>query len=209
MSHIETTSLNVVCLPDSEITKQAIHLSSEVSKLAESNYTLDGIKYFPHITLYQSAFPTKNIDSIKSALTSLANQIRPLDIRMNNLSVLLEFLFWDAVKTPELLALQSAVVAALNPFREGSLLSEDRQRLDMPDFPQVMKDNIQTYGYPLIGDLYSPHISLTRFTDSTLALKAQRQLETPSMQFTVSSLHLANRGPDGTVNKIFENYQLT
>ena len=204
----ETTDLNVILLPDKETSLKAIELSNRSNHLGQTRYLLDGKHNHPHVTLYQSAFPTRNFDKINQSLVAVALQTKPIQIELNKFSSLLEFLFWDAVKSPQLLTLHQVVLQVLNPLRDGLLLPEDEARLELPSVSEAMKASIRLYGYPVAGDLYPPHITITRFNTITEAQNAVSHLPPEPIIFTVSTIALANRGQNGTVNELYIKYPL-
>jgi len=66
----------------------------------------------------------------------------------------------DYQTPPELEALQQLVVGAINPLRDG-IMEKDKEHV--LEATGIAKQNYDTYGYKYIGELFKPHITLTRF----------------------------------------------
>jgi len=74
------------------------------------------------------------------------------------------FGYFDAAYTrpPALSQLQAQVVAAVNPLRRGIRPGEAEF---LPTASGLKRQNIEQFGYRGVGELFRPHLTLTRFTD--------------------------------------------
>lgn len=201
----ETTLLNVVLLPSPGVATQAIRWSQELSHSFQTKFVLDGQTYHPHATVYQAAYPVKNLEKIKASLQGIAAQTPRFSLQLDVFSTKVGFVFADIVKTPQLVALHNQVLESLNPLREGELIPQDAAALTSPEVPEAMKQSIREYGYAMAKEAYSPHITITRlenWQDTTIVQQAAESLQPQPLQFQVTELVLANIGHDGTCNEI-------
>jgi len=204
----EFKSCNIVLFPSAAVEQQAIEWSKNVSKCFKTRYVLDDQTYHPHITLYQAHYPTNSIEKVQAVLAEITKKVPQFEITMHNLSALSGFIFYDAIKSPELTALHLTLLETLNPLREGILTDADRQILADPRVPDKIKQNIQQYAYAFAKESYLPHMSITRLEEYQEADEAKKLLQTKVMKFTVQELLLTNVGDEGTCNEIYARFRL-
>jgi len=202
---MDVKAYNIVVLPDENVREQVMDWSRRISDAFETDFNL-GDKYIPHMTIYQTAYPEKNYESILSTLENVSSELSPFEVEFNAFSPLFGFVFLDAVKTAELVNLHNTVVDELNPLREGNLFSEDIERLKDPNFPADFKESLRTYGFKA-KDMYSPHITLTRLKNYDETESAISELNIKPLKFEVNMLYLSNVGENGTCNEIFEEFE--
>ncbi|MBI4176027.1 MAG: 2'-5' RNA ligase family protein [Candidatus Aenigmarchaeota archaeon] len=161
---MESISCNIVIQPSPEISRKAILICRELKKYGVF-FTLDGEHYYPHITLYVTEFPVKNIEKIKQTLERMASETKPFKVepekyRQNRRG-------WIDVsyrRTGEVLNLHKEVIRLLNPLREGLVRQKYAEQTSKLSYNKQM--NLAKYGFPLAFSLYVPHMSFTRFKDT-------------------------------------------
>ncbi len=198
----ESTSLNIIYLPD-EITRQkAIELSEKVASKLPAEFVL-GQGAIPHITIYQALFPTKNIEKIKDVVRQIASQSTPFEIEMSEFvaNVVLGFVWWNCIKTDNIEKIYSEVIEKANPLREG-LIPEGLKNYQGPE---EKKREIQNY-----GSLQNhPHITISRLKNNDDGQKALDILgEKEDSVFKVDKIALGLMGDHGTVTEIIEEFTL-
>lgn len=149
-------------IPDSDITDRAIALSEHLSKNI-TYFTLKEGEYYPHTSLYMVQLDMDKIDEIKKRLSKIsannsAITLTPKEYHQDRGYVDIEFHRGSFVDS-----LQMEVVHALNPIRDG-LRQKDKDRLEAAVGKE--RENIETYGYRSVGELFAPHITITRFADA-------------------------------------------
>ena len=77
---MKSKSFNVVIYPPTGISKKAISISKKLKKKG-GLFVLDGINYFPHITVYMTEFPLKNVAKIRKLLKQFVAKTKPFEIR--------------------------------------------------------------------------------------------------------------------------------
>src|SRR5258706_15718848 len=75
------TKRNVVILPDAFGSQQAIACSRQVAKKYKTTFVLDEKYFYPHITLYQAAYPNKNLLEVDRQLSSIVEDVTPFQVR--------------------------------------------------------------------------------------------------------------------------------
>ncbi|MBI2798530.1 DUF1045 domain-containing protein [Candidatus Saccharibacteria bacterium] len=104
-------------------------------------------------------------------------------------------------KLSSLTFLQEKVLAIFNSMRDG-MREKDRARLATTE--GLARENLQQYGYRGIGELFRPHLTLTRFSN-----KNEQQLtnmpKIDSFSGSFDRIGLFEMGESGTCRrKIFE-----
>lgn len=200
------TTRNIIILPPPDIAKLAIGWSKDIAERYPTKFILDGKNYYPHITLYQAAYPDKNVHTAEEQLLRIASQSKPFQIGAGEFSTLVGFVFLDFVKTGKLFSLHKKIVEVCNPLREGEIIPAEIKNLANPEVPEYIKHSIRTFGSALAMDVYMPHISISRLQSFTQAEKASQLLEKKKIAFEVKSIFMANIGLDGTVNEILREF---
>ena len=127
---MKSKSFNVVIYPQEEISRKAISVSKKL-KTEGGLFVLDGKNYFPHITIYMTEFPVKNIPRIRKILRELAAKTKPFRItslkyRENSDA----YIDVDYRKNKNIKELQKKIIALLNPLRDGLLRPKEKTRIN-------------------------------------------------------------------------------
>jgi len=194
--------LNAVILPDETVNKEAIKLSQKFIKKFDTYFVLDGNRFYPHITLYQTGFPHKNYGIVVEAIRQIASEAKSFEVAMNGFSLsATTFISWNCVITKELRTLHEKIIVALNPLR-GPPPSFYKGL----GFTELQIKSIENYGYPAAINLYSPHITITRIKDENQAESVKRELRQHKMSFEIDAIYLGRLGDHGTVTEILEEF---
>lgn len=112
-----------------------------------------------------------------------------------------------ATQSQELSAqgLQDRIVKTFNNLR-ADMRESDKQK--MTDATGLKLENLQKYGYPSIGELFRPHITLTKFP---VDIEPDLSILTPATDFTgeFTRLGLFEMGPNGTCIRKIAEFQLS
>ena len=191
---------DIVLLPDAQIAAVAIAASQKLGVLG-SEFVLDSSSFYPHLSLYMVRLRLNDLTEVHHRLADIAASIEPMYLHATGYDQERGYVVLD-YDTPEPLdALQQAVVAAINPIRDG-MLAKDRER--MIAATGLALQNFEQYGYKYIGHLFKPHITLTRFSDTT-PIDTSILPQIPSFSGSFSKLGLFELGPNNTcVRKLAE-----
>ena len=191
---------DVVILPSPELAERATLLSSQLARKGVL-FTLRDGAFYPHISLYMLQLKATDLDAIKQYLAEIAEETSSLNLTASKYWQAKQFFDAEYEKSDELSQLQINVVTRLNPIRDG-MRTKDVER--MKEATGIAFTNLKDYGWSTIGELYRPHLTVTRFTaDQDLA-----SLTLPPIQEFVgefSKLGLFEMGDNNTcVRKIAE-----
>ncbi len=195
---------DIALVPSEEIGASAINASNAL-RIYESLFTLQAGKFYPHVSIYQLQIKDERLPQVDKSLKNIADSSN--DFKLKALKYCWSgrgYLDVEYEKTDELTKLQEKTIAEFNPIRDG-LRQNDKSRL--PNSTGLTKENIEKYGTRFVGNLFRPHLTLTRFPgDNPESLKVLPNFLVFSGLFL--KLGLFEMGSNGTaIRKIFE-YEL-
>lgn len=195
---------DVVLIPPERVSEQAIKASRELSRLG-SSFVLDGSAFYPHLSLYILRLDIGCVEQAAAALTQIAGETQAFQLEAAGYISSHKYVVANYKKTDELTLLQNKLVEALNRFRDGMPESE-RENMQGATEPAVLK-NFEQYGYKYIGSFFTPHITLTRFTEEhpldELALPEQKVFDG-----RYASIGLFQLGPHSTCVRKLADFPL-
>lgn len=156
---------DIVLLPSAELAQKAIEASNQTKRF-ESFFTLEDGKYYPHMSLYMFQLDEADVPRVEEVLTRVAKETKVVHARATTYSLGTGFgvgyVDPEYEVTDALRSLQDRVIESVNPIRAGMRESDSRK---MQDAEGLKLENLQKYGYPAIGSLFRPHITLTRLKE--------------------------------------------
>lgn len=159
---MNTIPCDLVLLPHSDLANKAIEASNTLSKFG-SIFTLKIGEYYPHMSLYMFQLDVADIAKVEAIMQEVADSTPVVQAKATKYSLGQGFgvgyVDPEYRVTDELAAIQNRIVAALNPVRAGMRESDINK---MQDATGLKLENLQKYGYPTIGELFRPHVTLTR-----------------------------------------------
>jgi hypothetical protein len=156
---------DIVLIPDEILTNKALSASKLLSD-HDPFFTLEIGKFYPHMSLYMFQLEESDITKVEEILTNIASQTRIMNGKSTRYYlgeghgvgyIDPEYEASDVLRT-----LQQLVIEAVNPIRAGMRESD---KAKMQDATGVKLENLQKYGYPAVGELFRPHITLTRLKE--------------------------------------------
>ena len=156
---------DVVLLPNDELGQKAIY-ASQLLKTYNSFFTLEIGKFYPHMSLYMLQLNEDDIRKIEVELSKISNDFHVFIAKATTYSLGegfgVGYVDPEYEATVELHDLQQKVIEVINPLRSGMRESDIAK---MQDATGIKLENLQKYGYPAIGKLFRPHITLTRLKE--------------------------------------------
>jgi len=199
---MDSIPCNIVLLPNSDIAQKVTTVSQQLAPLG-SLFTLRDGEYFPHASLYMTQLKVADLNTVKERLAVIAEQSSVLDLRCMRYYQAHGYIDVEYERPAALADMQMAVVNAINPIRDG-MRENDKARM-LTETGKV-RESLEKYGYRGVGELFRPHVTLTRFANEAaidLSSAPLPQSESFSGQFT--RLGLFEMGDNGTcVRKIAE-----
>lgn len=204
-----TVNRNVVLLFDKKLNSRFIELSRKISKVIPSKIILNLKNEFPHITLYMTQYPKRNVPKILDVVSKIAKSTKSFRLILNTISCHRSgTIFVDAEISPALLLLHEKLVDGLNPLREG-LCNDDE--LNLPGITDKVKKSLINFGMWAVKQDYVPHISIARVAEpkkeGPIALGVLPK--TINIQTVVDQIAWVERGHDGTCKKVLHKFPLT
>lgn len=196
---------DIVLLPSVELAHKAIE-ASKATKQYESFFTLEDGKYYPHMSLYMFQLNEADVSKVEEVLTSIAKGTQAVSAKATSYSLGTGFgvgyVDPEYEVTDELSSLQDNVIEAVNPIRAGMRESDIKK---MQDAEGIKLENLQKYGYPAIGDLFRPHITLTRLKEHNPKVLELLPQDVATFNGIFDRLGLFEMGENGTcIRKIAE-----
>lgn len=191
---------DIVLIPEDSVSKAAIDLSNSLRRHG-TLFTLKEDEYFPHLSLYMAQLKVDDLPEVESILKNIADSQTTVSLQPNEYHQEGGYIDIDYQKTDSMSALQMTVIDSLNHIRDG-LRQKDKDRLASAGGRE--RDNIERYGYRSVGDLFEPHLTITRFKDpSPLNTASLADVHTFNASFV--KLGIFEMGDNGTcVRKIAE-----
>lgn len=196
---------DIVLLPSLELENKAIEASKATSKY-DSFFTLEIGRFYPHMSIYMFQLNDSDISKVEEVLAKIAKDTKAINATATTYSLGTGFgvgyVDPEYEVTEELSNLQNSVVEAVNPIRAGMRESDVRK---MQDAEGLKLENLQKYGYPAIGDLFRPHITLTRLKEHNPKVLELLPKDVSTFSGVFDRLGLFEMGENGTcIRKIAE-----
>lgn len=155
---------DIVLLPNETLAEQAVSVSRDLQR-PDTVFTLEDGKFYPHLSLYMVRLKQSDIKNAADTLGKIATAYKTFSLQATHYDQERAYVVVDYETLPELHALQRAVLEAVNPMRDGIMEKDWVRALEATG---LAKQNYDTYGYKYVGDLFKPHITLTRFENEEL-----------------------------------------
>lgn len=164
LSESQTIPCDIVLLPNEKQAELAIQASQTLSPQG-SLFILDNQSFYAHASLYMFQMSLDDQDACITILQQVATQTKVQQLEQN------EYFYLDSgfgkgyvdvafARNSEVDSLQNQVVNVFNGLRAGMRESDKAKMTDATD---LKLENLKRYGYPAIGELFRPHITLTKF----------------------------------------------
>lgn len=197
--------LNVAFKMPQEVSEEAIKLSKEVAEKEGVYFTLDGVDFIPHATIYSPEYPEKNLEKVIETAEKIAKELSPVNFIYKILkeeeifsgSILVSFENSNEIKN-----IHEITVQKLNPFREGHLREKER------NYSGKGKENIEKYGLPLVMNFYDPHITITSLKNGQKTAGIVKNVGWKIKKFKVDTIMVCAMGEHGTCRKIIKEFKL-
>lgn len=208
LSESQTIPCDIVLLPNEEQSKLAIEASQLLSRQG-SLFTLDNQNFYAHVSLYMFQMGIDTQDACIAALRQIAEQNDVQQLEQDG------YFYQDSgfgkgyvdvayARNGEADSLQESVVNVFNNLR-ADMRESDKQK--MTDATGLKLENLQKYGYPAIGELFRPHVTLTKFPAE---IEPDLTVLPPSAIFSgeFTRVGLFEMGPNGTCIKKIAEFNL-
>ncbi len=200
------TRLNTAFIPPREVSEKAIELGRAIGNLAETYFALDGVNFYPHVTIYPPEYPEGKVSEVLGAVEQIAKSISPARFKYRRIDSLQGYVGISFENTLEIKAIHQQIVEALNPLREGHI-REKYSEYQM-HFTDVQLENIEEYGYPDAMSLYDPHLTITRLKDESRTEEIISTINWNISEFTINKIGVYKSGEHGTCKELIKEFNL-
>jgi len=191
-TRIASLPCDIVILPADDLAHKAISLSEQLAQHGTLFTLKDGARY-PHASLYMTQLKVADLEKVKALLAAIAASTPQLDITATRYDQAEGYIDVEYARTEALAHLQMTVVEAINPIRDGMYAATGKAR-----------ESLEKYGYRGVGELFRPHLTLTRFVGGR-SIDANTLPEPNEFSGRFVRLGLFEMGDNGTcVRKIAE-----
>lgn len=164
----QTIPCDVVLLPEGSQATEAIRCS-ELLAMQGGLFRLDNEYFYAHASLYMFKLAVGRLAECTEALKVVATKHSTQELTPTGYTYLDKgpgkgFVDIAFDRTEEADQLQQDVLAALAPLRSGMV---EIIAPMLTNATGVKLENLQQYGYPAVGELFRPHITLTKFPAET------------------------------------------
>lgn len=200
---MSSKAYDIVLLPEPEIAAKAIRASQELKPLG-THFSLGPDACLPHVSLYMLQIKDENLPAVFEKLADIASQTNHLALKAQGYVQAEGYIDADYQIGPEITALQQAILDAINPFRDG-LRPSDQARIQTAT--GLIRENIEKYGYRSVGELFRPHLTITRFTNSD-PIPLEDMIAPTAYNGEFATLAICELGDHGTCAKKIEGFDL-
>ena len=159
----DTTLLNVAVIPSRDVALSVERLSAELANHG-GLFQIDGVHKLAHLTLYMARFAKGDLDTVLKRIAKVATEFPALPVQHSGY-FLTPGKYYEASygRTPELLKLHHSIIDSVSPCRysPGKPVREEY----FGPYSRGQREQAERYGYDLAGEMYRPHITITRFSE--------------------------------------------
>jgi hypothetical protein len=202
---------DAVLLPPDEVGARSIRLSEWCAESAPTEFVLRGDLH-PHVSLFMANFTPEQCSAAVGRLGEIGRRTPEIRLEADRFSGNEQGMFELFYrKTGAITRLQEDVVEALAPLRTG-LRHRDPVGRVLADHrltaPPAARDNLDRYGYDEIGELFLPHITVTRFQRRDQRVDPGALPAAETFTATYRTLALCVMGEHGTCTAIVDTFDL-
>jgi 2'-5' RNA ligase len=193
--------LNIVFYIPQDIKEKAIALSREMGSNNKAFFVLDGIDFYPHITIYSPRFSESKIEEVVKAVREIADRTRKTEMVFKEITSHQGFVTLRFENSFSIKKLHEEIVFKLNPLRESKNVDESDYHAV---FGSEQQKSIEKYGYPHALDQYSPHMTIIRLEDAFWAENVSKRIKWDIPKFTVDKIAIYRMGQHGTCRELIK-----
>lgn len=201
--------INLTIQPNQEISQEAIRMADSVTQDVPSYFGVDGVHYFPHITVYSPEYPAKNINKVFEAIENVISDQQSFEVEFGKVTTHWGYIDVEIQPNKQLQSLHEALVTKLNPLREGHFREKDKDPQSTGHFSEEQKQTLLEYGYADSMELYRPHLTFARLESEVDAEERIKKLQWPHKTLTVDTLGAFEMGDHGTCVKLVKTFTLS
>jgi len=175
--------LRVTLEPNLARMHELVNIGRMLAAKGDAKYVIDGVNFFPHITLYTLAAPEYNLGKIEYKLSEIVKEFNQISLQAGELKKGYDGYIISLIeKTPELYSLHKKIVMELNPLREGLA---PHTHVSKNELSNVKLEVMEKYGHHNVLEGFDPHVTFVRYNspDKAESLLKKIHLLAPKILF--------------------------
>lgn len=197
--------LNIVFSVPQNVKEKAITLSREIGDNNKAFFVLEGVNFHPHITIYSPRFSESKIEEVVKIIKEIAERTHKTEMVLKEIGSRQGFVSLRFDNSPAIKKLHEEILFKLNPLRENEKIDESDYHAF---FGAEQQKSVEKYGYPHALDIYSPHMTIIRLEDASLAENLSKSIKWDIPGFIVDKLAIYKMGEHGTCREIIREFNL-
>ncbi|MBN1618291.1 hypothetical protein JW887_03025 [Candidatus Dojkabacteria bacterium] len=164
------STLNAVFSISEPLKSEIIKISLEIKEKYGSTWWLDNKQYYLHLPLYLFACNKSSVPKAIEAGEKFAAKLEPIEVKVEDLFKSHGGLIMIKFSLPEkLYQYHIESLEIFNPIRNGCLRDKMKNKEFLEKLSDTERKNIDDYGHIWIKDKYSPHVTIARIEDESIA----------------------------------------
>ena len=200
--------LRIAFLFEDKKANRSVSLAKKIAGNSKTYFVIDNLKYIPHVTIYNTDFPKKDLNELFKEAKLIASKYNIYNVTYKNVFNLESWIGIKFIKTKQLFDIRNEIVKKLNQLRENHI--PDKYLENWSKFSEYEKKKIKKYGYVNANSEYFPHLSLLRLEgNESIALNrfqdfAKKEFKGANLLY----LAITETAEHGVVTKILRKYKL-
>lgn len=197
-----STLLNVCIFPDERVSASCVAISQSF-KNDDTMFVLGG-NLFAHMTVYMARFPDENIAQVVAGVESVLGSTETF--RCEHAGYFMtagRYLEASYRKTDAFMSLHTALIQSVaglrinpgQPYEEGYFTP----------YTLEQQKNARETGYDLAGNLYRPHVTLTRYREGAVP-KVFPAIPAANLSFDLSKVCVYKADDNGAVYELVHEF---
>jgi hypothetical protein len=202
---LHSVLLNVCILPDKKVASECIQMSQS---LPSENvlFALDGKKRFTHMTVFMARFPEHVIERVLQETEEVLKTVQSFPCEQSGFFITAGNYLEVSYKRSEVMVyLQDLLIRSLKGFRYNP--ENPYEESYFAPYNKSQKLSALDTGYDLTGELYRPHITLTRYKEGNVPSKIPEFSEV-SLSFETNTIALYKADENGAVYELLKEFKI-
>lgn len=197
--------INVCIVPPQTVGVQCVELSQSVAS-PDTLFSLDGESKFPHMTVYMARFATQEVANVIAGAERATQSVKSFTCEHTGYFMTAgRYLEASYRKSDAFLELQNLFVDNLKEYRINP--GQPHQEDYFAPYTSEQEKNATETGYDLVGNIYRPHITLTRYAEGKVPQEFPAMKAT-SLSFPLHTICVYEADDNGAVFKKLVEYKI-
>lgn len=205
---MNVTRANIAFIPPKHVAEHAVELCGGIAGNYGVEFELNAETPLPHLTVFSPELPADQLDLAVERMAKIASKNSPVSMRFTEMDSLGGWVFANVENSQHVAQIHQTVLDQINPLRQdhqrGKYQTVDRAMFDS----ETAYSNVVTYGSSLVGELYNPHLTITRLIDRNKDAEVADQTTWNIPEFTVDAIGIFEAGEHGTCTKLLHRFNL-